>query len=58
MNKENWKVIVHNAGWIKTKSGLVHYLRERNKLPFVSNWYSVTIKHYEKMTIAELINFA
>jgi len=58
MEKENWKDIIDNAGYVRKKAGLVLYLWYKRKLPFVSNFYSVTVEYYENKTINELLEIA
>jgi hypothetical protein len=53
MNK-NIRHLLENSGYIKTKRGLIEYLHDRDKLPFVSSFYSVTVEHYMKQSISEL----
>jgi hypothetical protein len=54
---KEWKRIIADAGYVPTKNGLVSYLDERNKLPFICPFWSEKIKYYRSLTITELLKY-
>lgn len=55
--KETTKNILRKNDYVTTKFGLINYLHDHNKLPFVSNMWRKTINYYMKLTIKELEKF-
>lgn len=55
--KQSTKDILNKHDYVLTKRGLISYLHDINKLPFISSMYQKTIQYYSNKNVEELEEF-